>query len=102
MTTLRTLPSRIALVAATAAVTTLATSALPTAQADSNPTGTIHACVNNSTGQLRIVDGEPCKNNEHPLDWNIQGPRKTRSPRTHRPPRNSGAADGRRDRHPRR
>jgi hypothetical protein len=74
MTTLRTIPSHIALVAATAAVATLGTSALSTAQADSNTTGTIHACVNNSTGQLRVVDGEPCKNNEHPLDWNMQGP----------------------------
>ena len=34
----------------------------------------IHACVNNN-GTLRVVHaGEPCKNQEWRLDWNIQGP----------------------------
>jgi hypothetical protein len=74
MATLRNFASRAALVAATAVVTTLAASALPIAQADENPIGAIHACVKNGDGQIRIIDGDGCKKNEHPLDWNAQGP----------------------------
>ncbi|MGE0686939.1 MAG: hypothetical protein AB7P33_09360 [Dehalococcoidia bacterium] len=34
----------------------------------------IHACVNNSSGTIKIVGvSDGCKNNETALDWNIQG-----------------------------
>ncbi len=34
----------------------------------------IHACVNNSSGTIKIVGvSDTCKNNESALDWNIQG-----------------------------
>ena len=35
----------------------------------------IHACVNNSSGTLKIVGpNASCKNNETALDWGIVGP----------------------------
>src|SRR3990172_1289184 len=35
----------------------------------------IHACVNNNSGEIKIVGAnETCRQNETPLDWNIQGP----------------------------
>ena len=34
----------------------------------------IHACVNNNSGEIKIVGpDESCKNNQYPLDWNIEG-----------------------------
>jgi hypothetical protein len=38
-------------------------------------TALIHACVSNSSGELKIVGANAtCPNNYRPLDWNIQGP----------------------------
>ena len=38
-------------------------------------TALIHACVNNTSGELKIVGANSnCPNNYRPLDWNIQGP----------------------------
>ncbi len=35
----------------------------------------IQACVNNTNGNVRIVSGsDECRQPEHPLSWNIQGP----------------------------
>jgi hypothetical protein len=35
----------------------------------------IYACVNNSTGAIRIVSAtSTCKSRESPLSWNVQGP----------------------------
>jgi Collagen triple helix repeat (20 copies) len=37
-------------------------------------TALIHACVNNTSGELKIVGANAnCPNNYRPLDWNIQG-----------------------------
>ena len=41
----------------------------------------IHACVNNSSGTLKIVGpNASCKNNETALDWGIVGPAGTAGP----------------------
>ena len=38
-------------------------------------TALIHACVNNTSGELKIVGANAsCPNNYRALDWNIQGP----------------------------
>lgn len=38
-------------------------------------TSKIHACVNNSSGELKIVDATAaCRTNETAVDWNITGP----------------------------
>jgi hypothetical protein len=38
-------------------------------------TSRIHACVNKSSGRVRIVGAEEtCRPSERPLDWNIVGP----------------------------
>jgi len=37
--------------------------------------GVIHACVLNTTGQIRIVtDGQRCRPNETPMQWSVVGP----------------------------
>lgn len=39
-------------------------------------TASVHGCVNNNSGTLRIVGAtEECKTNETALDWSIQGPK---------------------------
>ena len=49
--------------------------ALIAADAASSDTGTIYACVQSSTGSVRIVaSGESCGNNAWPLSWSQQGP----------------------------
>ena len=36
---------------------------------------TIYACVNNSSGEIRIVSASTtCKPNEHKISWNTTGP----------------------------
>jgi len=36
---------------------------------------TVHACVNDTNGVTRIVDGpDDCKNQETPTEWNVEGP----------------------------
>ena len=36
--------------------------------------GQIHACVNNASGEIKIVDANAtCTGNQSPLDWNAQG-----------------------------
>jgi len=38
-------------------------------------TALIHACVSNSSGEIKIVGANSnCPSNYRPLDWNIQGP----------------------------
>src|SRR5688500_3488342 len=38
-------------------------------------TALIHACVSNTSGEIKIVSANAtCPNNYRPLDWNIQGP----------------------------
>ena len=49
--------------------------ALVAADAASSDTGTIYACVQNSTGTVRIVtSGEACASNATLLSWSQQGP----------------------------
>jgi len=44
------------------------------AYAHGGDTTRIHSCVNNSSGQIKIVGASvPCKTNEHSLDWNQEG-----------------------------
>jgi hypothetical protein len=39
------------------------------------PLGTIYACMNNSSGTVKIVtQSTTCKNNETKLEWNTRGP----------------------------
>jgi hypothetical protein len=43
-------------------------------RAQTGGSGQINACVNNSIGNVRILQsGDTCKNNETPLSWNAQG-----------------------------
>jgi Collagen triple helix repeat (20 copies) len=36
----------------------------------------IHACANDTSGELKVVKaGAPCPRNWSPLDWNVAGPR---------------------------
>jgi hypothetical protein len=45
------------------------------AVAQGDDTTQIHACVNNTSGNVRILAANAvCRNNESPIDWNIQGP----------------------------
>jgi hypothetical protein len=38
-------------------------------------TALIHACVNNTSGEIKIIGANAnCPSNYHSLDWNIQGP----------------------------
>jgi hypothetical protein len=58
-----------ALVAAFGVVTLVSAHVGPTA------TGVIHSCVNDSSGELKIVgETDNCKNHQTPLDWNAEGP----------------------------
>jgi hypothetical protein len=43
--------------------------------------GTIHTCVGNSSGNIKITSATgTCGNNETPLDWNAQGPAGSQGP----------------------
>ena len=43
--------------------------------AANTPSQEIYACVNNSSGEIKIVDADAtCKRNETLLEWNKQGP----------------------------
>ena len=45
------------------------------ASAHGGNTALIHACVNNTSGEIKIIGANAnCPNNYRPLDWNIQGP----------------------------
>jgi hypothetical protein len=53
------------------AVSLLGTTALAYVWAD----GTLHACAQKSSGQLRLVsDGQSCRDDETAVTWNVQGP----------------------------
>jgi hypothetical protein len=41
---------------------------------DASEESVIRACVNNTNGQVRIVDSDRCRHNEHAISWNVQGP----------------------------
>lgn len=44
------------------------------AHSEAPESGVIHTCVNNNSGELKIVgDDESCKKNQESVDWNIQG-----------------------------
>ena len=42
--------------------------------------GVIHACYANNNGDLRVVDGESCRNNETELSWSQAGPEGAEGP----------------------
>ena len=43
--------------------------------ASENSPPAIHACVDRTNGQVRIVSaGDPCRRHENPLEWNQEGP----------------------------
>src|SRR5262249_49727039 len=61
------------------AVGTLVFFALPAAAQDAaraaSSQGTIHACVDDKSGAVRIVnDGDDCRSKEHAVSWNRRGP----------------------------
>jgi hypothetical protein len=59
---------------AASTVAALGIVALASAHGGPPATGIIHACVNNSSGEIKIVaETATCNGNRSPLDWNAQG-----------------------------
>jgi hypothetical protein len=70
----------------------------PSAQATNDDAGTIHACVNDKSGAIKIVNApEDCQQGEHSLSWNIsgaQGPAGPEGPAGPSGPAGEPGADG--------
>ena len=70
---MRALPAKgVLLLSAVAAIFGVAT--VVSAHSGPSSTGTIHSCVNTSSGEIKIVAADAvCSNGRQPLDWNAAG-----------------------------
>jgi hypothetical protein len=65
---------KLSLIAAAGAIAGLGLVAFASAHGGPPATGIIHSCVNNSSGEIKIVaEDATCNGNRSPLDWNAQG-----------------------------
>jgi hypothetical protein len=71
MTNVKQLPSLFIVIILVAGVAVGVTTTL--AMAEDDGSATIHACVHVKSGNIRIVEDEPCRKQERALSWNVQG-----------------------------